>query len=171
MSDVAASTRARSGRPAEWSVKVVSPRDWRPSWWERIYLVEVVRGLLVTLRHFWQKKFTLQYPEERREFRANYRGSHRLKVDEQGRPRCVACEMCSTACPAECIHIEAAPAPWPDREKYPAVFRIDLLRCIFCGYCVEACPEKAIDMTTNIDIVSYSRGDLLWDKERLLANR
>ena len=155
----------------DWPVKVVSPRDRKTTLAERVYLPEVMRGLSVTFRHIWGKKSTLQYPEERREFRPNYRGSHRLTVDEQGRPRCVACEMCSTACPAECIHIEAAPAPWPDREKYPSVFRIDLLRCIYCGYCVEACPEKAIEMTTNIDIVVYNRGDLLWDKERLLANR
>jgi NADH-quinone oxidoreductase subunit I len=158
------------------SVKVVSPRDRRMQWTERIYIVALFKGLMVTMRHFLvqirrKDKFTLEYPEQKRHFRPNYRGSHRLTVDDEGRPKCVACEMCSTACPAECIHIEAAPAPWPDRERYPAVFQIDLLRCIYCGFCVEACPEEAIVMTTNIDIVSYARRDLLWDRERLLANR
>ena len=171
-----AAFRALVLSPVVRSVKLVSPRGRPMAWWEKLYLVAIARGMVVTMRHFMtqirrREKFTLQYPDEKRPFRPNYRGSHRLTVDDQGRPRCVACEMCSTACPAECIHIEAAPAPWPDRERYPAVFKIDLLRCIYCGFCVEACPEEAIVMTTNIDIVSYARSDLLWDRERLLANR
>ena len=168
--------RSLTVKPIVRSVKVVSPRDQAMSWWERLYLFAIFKGMAVTMRHFLihitrREKFTLEYPEEKRHFRPNYRGSHRLTVDDQGRPKCVACEMCSTACPAECIHIEAAPAPWPDRERYPSVFKIDLLRCIYCGFCVEACPEEAIVMTTNIDIVSYARSDLLCDRERLLANR
>ena len=74
----------------------------------------------------------------------NYRGVHRLNRDEQGRVKCVACYMCSTACPARCIDIVAAPSPWPDREKYPEAFVIDELRCIYCGMCEEACPVDAI---------------------------
>jgi len=158
-------------QPPVRKVKVVSGRDRRMTWWERVYLFALVRGLLVTFSHLWRKKVTLQYPEQKRHFRPNYRGSHVLNMDEHGRPKCVACEMCSTACPAECIHIEAAPAPWPDRERYPKEFKIDLLRCIYCGFCVEACPEEAISMTTNIDLVSFKRSDLLWNKERLLANQ
>ena len=85
---------------------------------------------------------TEQFPEERPKLPPNYRGVHRLNRDEQGRVKCVACYMCSTACPAHCIDIVAAPSPWPDREKYPETFVIDELRCIYCGMCEEACPVR-----------------------------
>ena len=83
---------------------------------------------------------TEQFPEQQPKLPANYRGVHRLNRDEEGRVKCVACYMCSTACPAHCIDIVAAPSPWPDREKYPETFVIDELRCIYCGMCEEACP-------------------------------
>jgi len=76
--------------------------------------------------------------------------------------------MCSTACPAECITIEAGQAPWPDREKYPERFEIDMLRCIFCGMCVEACPEDAIVMTERSELASGNRADFIYTKEQLL---
>ena len=76
--------------------------------------------------------------------------------------------MCSTACPAECITIEAGDAPWQDREKYPVRFEIDMLRCIFCGMCVEACPEDAIVMTERSELAAENRGDLIYTKEMLL---
>ena len=93
---------------------------------ERFYLPQIVSGMKTTLGHLGKtlltKPMTVQYPEERRDLRlANYRGVHRLNRDEQGRVACVACFMCSTACPAHCIHIEASESPWPDREKYPAL--------------------------------------------------
>jgi NADH-quinone oxidoreductase subunit I len=76
--------------------------------------------------------------------------------------------MCATACPAECITIEAAEAVWPDREKYPNRFEIDMLRCIFCGMCVEACPEDAIVMTERSELAAERRADLIYTKEMLL---
>ena len=134
-------------------------------------------GMGVTLRHLREKPVTMQYPEERREdmpveegglYKGNFRGVHRLNRDEDGRVKCVACFMCSTACPARCIHIEAAESPWADREKYPAKFDIDELRCIYCGMCEEACPVDAIELTSTYDIVGLTRQEMVFDKSKLL---
>ena len=115
---------------------------------------------------------TQQYPEQEPDLPPNYRGVHRLNRDEQNRVKCVACYMCSTACPAHCIDIVAAPAPpeWPDREKYPETFVIDELRCIYCGMCEQACPVDAIELTTlGGDFTGMTREDMMFDKEKLLS--
>lgn len=158
---------------------------------ESVYIPEAIRGFGTTMRHFFtsfgQSKLpiigaskttrTMQYPEERREHRkpedgglepSNFRAVHRLNKDEQGRVKCVACMMCPTICPANCIHIEAAESPWDDREKYPAKFEIDELRCIFCGMCEEACPVDAIELTPAYDIVGLSRQEMIFDKRKLM---
>jgi len=136
---------------------------------ERLYLPQILQGLRVTLRHLFGRKFTLQYPEEKRQVRADrYHGLHRLNRDEQGRVACVACFMCQTICPARCIYIEAAEAPWPDREKYPVRFEIDELRCIYCGMCEEACPVDAIELTPEYRLVGLARDEMIFDKEMLL---
>ena len=100
----------------------------------------------------------------------HYRGVHRLNRDEQGRVKCVACMLCATACPANCIAIEAAPAPpdWPDRDKFPATFVLDELRCIYCGMCEEACPVDAIELTHIYDLTAETREEMVFDKEKLL---
>src|SRR6478736_5211281 len=113
--------------------------------WEQLYIPAMSDGLKPTVSHLFSKKVTEQYPEQRPKLPANYRGVHRLNRDEEGRVKCVACYMCSTACPAHCIDIVAAPSPWPDREKYPETFVIDELRCIYCGMCEQACPVDAIE--------------------------
>jgi NADH-quinone oxidoreductase subunit I len=118
----------------------------------------------------FKRKTTLLYPEVQKVLPPGYRGAHRLNKDEQGRVKCVACEMCAVACPAHCITIEGMESGWDDREKIPRTFQIDMLRCIFCGMCVEACPEDAIDMTSSIDLVATTREQMIWDKEKLLAN-
>ena len=148
------------------------------------FLPEVFRGLGTTFKHMagsigrGQRNKTLCYPEERREDipvadggqRAeNYRGVHRLNRDEQGRVKCVACFMCATACPADCIYIEGEQSPWDDREKYPRKFDLDELRCIYCGMCEEACPVDAIELTPVYDIVGLSRPEMIFDKQKLLA--
>ena len=136
---------------------------------DKLYLPQVIMGMKTTLRHVFGKKITVRYPEQRRELRVeNYRGVHRLNRDEQGRVACVACFMCETACPADCIHIEGAEAPWPDRDKYPVKFEIDELRCIYCGMCEEACPVDAIELTPEYSIVGHSREEMIFDKEKLL---
>lgn len=144
---------------------------------ERLYLPQIIDGMKTTLRHMFsarlRNQFVRQYPEEtrmdRNELRiANYRGVHRLNKDPDGRVACVACFMCSTACPAYCIHIEAGESPWPDREKYPIKFDIDELRCIYCGMCEEACPCDAIELTPHYELVGRTRSEMIFDKEKLL---
>jgi NADH-quinone oxidoreductase subunit I len=141
---------------------------------EQMYLPALFQGLQTTVRHSVKAMFgggaiTQQFPEVRPKLPANYRGVHRLNRDEQGRVKCVACYMCSTACPAHCIDIVAAPSPWADREKYPETFVIDELRCIYCGMCEQACPVDAIELTTLCDLTGLSREEMMFDKEKLLS--
>jgi NADH-quinone oxidoreductase subunit I len=136
---------------------------------EQLYLPAILAGLQTTVKHLFQHKITQQFPEQKPKVPANYRGVHRLNRDEQGRVKCVACYMCSTACPARCIDIVAAPSPWSDREKYPEVFVIDELRCIYCGMCEQACPVDAIELTTLYDLTGASREEMMFDKEKLLS--
>ena len=144
---------------------------------EAIYLWEILRGLGVTARHLIWNIFhtsempTVQYPEEKRVYSQRFRGRHRLVQREDGSPRCVACQMCSTYCPAQCITIEAAEHPDPQIEKYPASFVIDLLRCVYCGHCEEACPCDAIRLDTGLyEIAADDRQKFVVDKEFLLSN-
>ncbi|MEM6749494.1 MAG: NADH-quinone oxidoreductase subunit I [Planctomycetota bacterium] len=153
---------------------------------EGFFLPEVFKGLGTTMRHIVRSvggsarkhNKAMEYPEQRREHipveeggmhRPNFRGVHRLNRDEDGRVRCVACFMCSTACPANCIHIEGSASPWDDREKYPVKFDLDELRCIFCGMCEEACPVDAIELTPMYDVVGLSRAQMVFDKAKLLS--
>lgn len=111
---------------------------------------------------------TISYPEERRSYSERYRGAHILTAREDGSPRCVACYMCATACPADCIYIEPAEHPNPLIEKYPSRFEIDMLRCVFCGFCVDACPEEAIIMSRETEITAFKRGETMWGIDRLM---
>jgi NADH-quinone oxidoreductase subunit I len=155
-------------------VLVVNPRPLR--FWQRFYLVEVLKGLGVTLRHFlgnlFRRKYTVtvEWPEVKREYSERMRGKHVLLTRPDGSPRCVACYMCETACPADCIHIEAdedptAPVEW---EKQPKVFTIDLLRCVFCGFCVDACPKEAIIMTRTHEMAFRTREEAVIGLDQLL---
>jgi NADH-quinone oxidoreductase subunit I len=110
---------------------------------------------------------TVRYPVE--EPRATDPGLPQLKRNEQGKARCVACYLCSTACPADCIEIEAVPVADGDR-RFPQRFEIDALRCIFCGCCVEACPVAAIDMGPKRPLAAGNRRELFFDREKLLAD-
>jgi NADH-quinone oxidoreductase subunit I len=155
--------------------------------WERIYVVEVVRGVAITSKHFFrnmwyhtlhlfglakdkQAAVTYQYPEECRPLMPRLRTRHRLTRREDGTPRCVGCMMCETICPARCIFIVAEEHPDPNIEKRPKSFDIDLGMCVYCGFCVEVCPEDAIRMDTQIlDICAYSREGLKLNMAQLLA--
>jgi NADH-quinone oxidoreductase subunit I len=152
---------------------------------EAAYVPEIAKGLRVTIGHFIRNTFnsrgseksdvdTVDYPVEKREYPARFRGLHRLTLRSDGSPRCVACLCCSTACPAQCIHIEPAEYPPGDAranyERYPKVFVIDELRCIFCGFCVEACPCDAIRMDSGMHMPASTRREhFIFDKEMLMA--
>jgi NADH-quinone oxidoreductase chain I len=134
----------------------------------------IIKGHLSTFRNmirsmFLGKAATIQYPEEKRSVAGRYRGVHILTEREDGTPKCVACYMCATVCPAECIYIEAGERPEKTIEKYPTRFEIDLLRCVYCGFCVDACPEEAIIMSKENNLVGTSRAELVIDRDRLMA--
>lgn len=143
--------------------------------WEQLYVPEIVRGVTVTLRHFFVNTFgskeivTVRYPEEKRVYPERFRGVHRLMLRPDGSVRCVACMMCSTMCPANCIHIEAGERE-DSNEKYPVRFDIDELVCVVCGMCVEACPCDAIRMDSGIHMPPVdARYEALLRKEDLMA--
>ena len=142
-------------------------RDTRPGFYP------ILVGMGITLKNFWVTLFgrgasTIQYPEQKRVHSDRYRGVHLLTVREDGSPKCVACYMCATVCPAECIYIEAGERPEKTIEKYPTRFEIDLLRCVYCGFCVDACPEEAIFMSKENNLVGTSREELIIDRDRLM---
>jgi NADH-quinone oxidoreductase subunit I len=132
----------------------------------------VVLGLWITFKNMVKSLFggavTVQFPEQKRQTSGRYRGIHILTQREDGTPKCVACYMCATVCPAECIFIEAAERPEKEIEKYPTRFEIDLLRCVYCGFCVDACPEEAIIMSRENDLVGTSREEMIIDRDRLM---
>ncbi|HEY7545303.1 MAG TPA: NADH-quinone oxidoreductase subunit I [Blastocatellia bacterium] len=111
---------------------------------------------------------TISYPEERRSYSERYRGAHILTARPDGSPRCVACYMCATACPADCIYIEPGEHPDPLIEKFPTRFEIDMLRCVFCGFCVDACPKDAIWMTRDYELAFFSREDAIFGIDKLI---
>lgn len=155
---------------------------------EQVYLVEVWKGLLITSRHFFvnlsrhiRRAFgadslpasvTTQYPEDPQVTAHRSRTRHRLLKREDGTPRCVACMLCETVCPAKCIYIKAEESPDVMIEKRAKTFKIDLGMCVFCGYCVEACPEDAIRMDTQyIQFPGSTRADLIWDMPELMGDK
>jgi len=134
-----------------------------------------MKGMRITLRHFFKKKVTIQYPEQTRPFSPVFRGLHILNRDEEGRERCTACGLCAVACPAEAITMEAAERlPGEENlyreEKYAAKYEINMLRCIFCGLCVEACPCNAIDMGSGIyELAGQNRDAFILHRDDLAA--
>jgi NADH-quinone oxidoreductase subunit I len=140
---------------------------------ERLYLPAIFGGLMITFKHFFRKKTTINYPEVSRDFSAVYRGQHVLKRDEQGRENCTACGLCAVACPAEAITMTASERKKGEEhlyreEKYASIYEINMLRCIFCGLCEEACPKEAIFLTDRIVSSDYRRDKFIYGKDQLV---
>ena len=129
--------------------------------------VELVKGLLVTGRHMFQKKITIQYPEEKTPLSPRFRGLHALRRYPNGEERCIACKLCEAVCPAMAITIESEQRD--DGTRRTTRYDIDLTKCIFCGFCEQACPVDSIVETHIFEYHGEQRGDLVYTKEMLLA--
>ena len=139
----------------------------KPGWLNRLYLLEIITGLYITMKNFlFAKKVTIQFPEQLRNYSSRFRGQHYIKA-VNGVENCTACMLCPTVCPAECIHIVAEERE--DKEKYPARFEIDILRCCFCGMCEEACPKDAIKLSNIYEMAQSDR--VVYEKPFLLDQR
>ena len=140
---------------------------------ERIYLWNIMKGMLITLKHIFKRKATISYPEQKRPFSPIFRGLQILNRDEEGRERCTACGLCAVACPAEAITMEGAERKAGEEhlyreEKYAAKYEINMLRCIFCGLCEEACPKDAVYLSETFAPSNFSRSSFIYKKDDLL---
>lgn len=143
-------------------------RKYKLTFWEKIYIPEIVKGMKLTLEQMVRKKDTRQYPEERWIPPASFRGRPVLAVEENGVERCVACGLCARVCPALAIEVQASETEL-EKERYPVMFEINMLRCIFCGFCEEVCPEEAIIMSDEFELVFTNLEDAVFGMDKLLT--
>lgn len=138
------------------------------TFWEKVYIPEIVKGLKLTMENMFKPKFTMKYPEEKFIPGGSYRGRPVLAQEENGEERCVACGLCSRVCPALAIEVQAAETE-REKERYPEKFEINMIRCIFCGFCEEVCPEEAILMSKDYELAFSNREEAIYGKEKLLT--
>ena len=133
-----------------------------------IFLAELMSGMALTLKYFFKPKVTLNYPYEKGPLSPRFRGEHALRRYPGGEERCIACKLCEAVCPAQAITIEAEPRD--DGSRRTTRYDIDMVKCIYCGFCQEACPVDAIVEGPNFEFAAETREELLYDKNKLLAN-
>ena len=153
--------------------------DADPQLWQRkkkgpvAESLKAVAGFGVTFRNFFRPYVTEQYPFEKVPTQPRYHGRHQLNRYPDGLEKCVGCELCAWACPADAIYVEAASNTPEEQysagERYGRVYQINYLRCIFCGMCIEACPTRALTMTNDFELANASREALIYGKDKLLA--
>ena len=130
-------------------------------------LPDLLKGMSVTARTFFTRKYTLNYPEEKAPQSPRFRGLHALRRYPNGQERCIACKLCETVCPATCITIDSDVAE--DGTRRTTRYDIDLFKCIYCGFCEEACPVDAIVLTRIHEYHMEHRGENIMSKDKLLA--
>ena len=138
-------------------------RDLLQTW----FLLELGQGLLLTGRHLFARKVTVQFPEEKTPQSNRFRGLHAQRRYPNGEERCIACKLCEAVCPAMAIRIESEQRA--DGTRRTTQYDIDLTKCIFCGFCEEACPVDAIVETRVLEYHGEKKGDLYYTKDMLLA--
>ena len=131
-------------------------------------LSELVAGFALTLKYMFKPKVTVNYPYEKGPLSPRFRGEHALRRYPNGEERCIACKLCEAICPAQAITIEAEPRD--DGSRRTTRYDIDMTKCIYCGFCQEACPVDAIVEGPNFEFSTESREELMYNKEKLLAN-
>ncbi|MDB5383400.1 MAG: NADH-quinone oxidoreductase chain [Rhodospirillales bacterium] len=131
-------------------------------------LRELVSGMVLTLKYFFSPKVTLNYPYERGALSPRFKGEHALRRYPNGEERCIACKLCEAVCPAQCIVIESEPRE--DGSRRTTRYDIDMTKCIYCGLCEEACPVDAIVQGPNLEFSVETREELIYQKDKLLAN-
>ncbi len=136
---------------------------------------QVIRGFWVTFATMFKKPNTENYPEQKDKYppKPRFHGRHQLNRHPDGLEKCVGCELCAWACPADAILVEGADNTEDERfspgERYGRVYQINYLRCIFCGLCIEACPTRALTMTNEFELADQTRESLIFEKEDLLG--
>jgi len=133
-----------------------------------VLLSELVSGLALTFRYLFKRKVTINYPHEKGSISPRFKGEHALRRYPNGEERCIACKLCEAICPAQAITIEAEPRE--DGSRRTTRYDIDMTKCIYCGLCEEACPVDAIVEGPNFEFSTQTREELIYTKERLLAN-
>tara|TARA_Y100001960_G_C14618499_1_gene799486 strand:- start:325 stop:861 length:537 start_codon:yes stop_codon:yes gene_type:complete len=145
---------------------------------KQLFLIDIAKGLKITLHMLFRKKVTIQYPEQKTPTSPRFRGEHALRYYDNGEERCIGCKLCEAVCPAQAIFIEIDESKDEVEHSQNLMsgarrtkrYDIDMTKCIYCGLCEQACPVEAIVQTDNMEFAQENRADLYYTKEKLLEN-